>query len=74
MCKKDLVFLFFLAIFSPEVKVMHVDPQKKFDVRNIERNMKEGVITEEEYRKFLEELPDASHKIYRGEDEKREDR
>ncbi len=44
---------------------MFVDPKKKFDVRNIERNLREGVITEEEYRKFLESLPDVSHKVYR---------
>lgn len=44
---------------------MHIDPDKKFDIRNIERNLREGIITEEEYRRFLESLPDVSHKILR---------
>jgi len=47
---------------------MFVDPKKKFDVRNIERNLREGVITEEEYREFLESLPDVSHKVHRPEE------
>ena len=42
---------------------MHVDPNKKFDIRTVERNLREGIITEEEYREFLESLPDASHKV-----------
>lgn len=46
-----------------------VDPKKKFDVRNIERNLREGVITEEELREYLEGLPDVSHKIHRPEGE-----
>lgn len=49
--------------------MVFVDPKKKFDVRNIERNLKEGVITEEELKEYLESLPDVSHKIYRPEGE-----
>jgi hypothetical protein len=44
---------------------MFIDPKKKFDVRNIERNLREGVLSREEYEEFLQNLPDVSHKIYR---------
>ncbi len=48
---------------------MHIDPKKVFDVRNVERNIKDGVITKEEYLRYLESLPDVSDKIYREEEE-----
>jgi len=44
---------------------MFIDPKKKFDVRNIQRNLRDGVLTREEYEEFLRNLPDVSHKVYR---------
>ncbi len=36
--------------------------EKMFDIRVVERNMRAGKITAEEYQKFLESLPDdAEH-------------
>lgn len=49
--------------------MVFVDPKKKFDVRNIERNLRDGVITEEELKEFLQSLPDVSHKVYRHDEE-----
>lgn len=43
---------------------MHIDESKKFDKRNIERNLKEGVITQKDYELHLSKLPDVSDKIY----------
>lgn len=43
---------------------MHTDEQKKFDIRNIERNMKAGVITPKDYETYLAKLPDVSDKIF----------
>ncbi len=43
---------------------MHIDENKKFDKRNIERNIKNGVITQKEYELYLSKLPDVSDKIY----------
>ena len=43
---------------------MHIDESKKFDRRNIDRNLKEGVITLKEYEGYLAKLPDASDMIY----------
>ena len=43
---------------------MHVDENKKFDKRNIERNIKNGVITQKDYEMHLSKLPDASDKTF----------
>ncbi len=43
---------------------MHIDESKKFDKRNIERNLKEKIITLKEYESYLARLPDVSDKIY----------
>ncbi len=48
---------------------MFIDPKKKFDRRNIERYLKEGVITKEELEEYLKNLPDVSHKAVRDEEE-----
>ncbi len=47
---------------------MHVDESKKFDKRNIERNIKNGVITQKDYESYLSRLPDASDKIFSPEE------
>lgn len=44
--------------------VMHIDEGKKFDKRNIEKNIKNGIITQKDYEIYLSKLPDVSHKIY----------
>jgi hypothetical protein len=43
---------------------MHTDEAKKFDKRNIERNIKNGVITQKDYEIYLSKLPDASNKLF----------
>ncbi len=43
---------------------MHIDESKKFDVRTIERNIREGLISKEEYEQYLQGLPDVSDKVY----------
>jgi len=48
---------------------MFIDPKKKVDVRNIQRNLRDGILTQEEYEEFLRNLPDVSHKIYLEEEE-----
>jgi len=47
---------------------MHIDEQKKFDKRNIERNVKNGIITQKDYEVYLSKLPDVSDKIFNSEE------
>ena len=47
---------------------MHIDDNKKFDKRNIEKNVKDGIITEKEYEMFLSKLPDLSDKLFSPEE------
>ena len=47
---------------------MHIDENKKFDKRNIEKNLKDGIITEKEYEMFLSKLPDVSDKLFNPEE------
>ena len=42
---------------------MHIDEGKKFDKRTIEKNLKEGSISAEEWKKFLRSLPDVSDNV-----------
>jgi hypothetical protein len=46
---------------------MHIDEQKKFDVRNIARNIKNGIITEKDYEIYLSKLLDVSDKLFNPE-------
>jgi hypothetical protein len=46
---------------------MHTDEQKKFDVRNIERNTRGGIITQKDYETYLSKLPDVSDKVFNPE-------
>ena len=39
-----------------------IDP-KVFDLRQLERNIKKGVITRKDYERFVKSLPDAKDKI-----------
>jgi hypothetical protein len=43
---------------------MHIDENKKFDKRNIEKNLKDGIITQKDYETYLGKLPDASDKVF----------
>ena len=43
---------------------MHTDEQKKFDIRNIERNTKAGIISQKDYETYLSKLPDVSDKVF----------
>jgi len=47
---------------------MHIDENKKFDKRNIEKNIKSGIITEKDYEMFLSKLPDVSEKLFNPEE------
>jgi len=42
---------------------MHVDPEKKFDKRSIERKIREGLVSQKEYEDYLAGLPDLSGKV-----------
>ncbi len=48
---------------------MHLDENKKFDKRNIERNLKDGLITKKDYENYLAKLPDVSDKVFSPEEE-----
>ncbi len=47
---------------------MHIDEGKKFDKRNIARNIKDGVIIQKDYEIFLSKLPDVSDKLFSPEE------
>jgi hypothetical protein len=47
---------------------MHIDENKKFDKRNIERNIKDGITTQKDYEILLSKLPDASDKLFNPEE------
>jgi hypothetical protein len=46
---------------------MHIDEGKKFDKRNIERNIKDGIVTQKDYEIYLSKLPDVSEKLFNPE-------
>ena len=48
---------------------MHIDENKKFDKRNIEKNIKNGIITQKDYEIYLSKLPDISDKFFSSEEE-----
>lgn len=47
---------------------MHIDENKKFDKRNIEKNIKNGIITEKDFEMLLSKLPDVSDKSFSPEE------
>ena len=47
---------------------MHIDEDKKFDKRNVARNIKSGIISQKDYEIFLSRLPDASNKLFNPEE------
>jgi len=46
---------------------MHIDEKKKFDKRNIERNIKDGITNGKDYEIYLARLPDVSDKLFTAE-------
>jgi len=38
-------------------------PQRQFDVRTVERNIKKGYFTRKDYEKHLKSLPDVAEKV-----------
>jgi hypothetical protein len=47
---------------------MHTDENKKFDKRNVERNIKERIITQKDYEIYLSKLPNVSDKAFNPEE------
>ena len=43
---------------------MHTDERKRFDKRNIQSNLRRGVMNLKEYDSYLTKLPDVSDKVY----------
>jgi hypothetical protein len=51
---------------------MHIDEIKKFDKRNIQRNIKDGTVTQKELDVYLSRLPDVGNKIFNPEPDSKE--
>ena len=47
---------------------MHIDEDKKFDKRNIARNIKNGVVSQKDYEALLSKLPDVCNKLFNPEE------
>ncbi|NWG03839.1 MAG: hypothetical protein HXY44_13395 [Syntrophaceae bacterium] len=47
---------------------MHIDENKKFDKRNLEKNIKNGIISKKDYDLYLSKLPDVSDKLFNPEE------
>jgi hypothetical protein len=47
---------------------MHIDEAKKFDKRNVAKNIKSGIITQKDYETFVSKLPDVSNKLFNPEE------
>jgi len=43
---------------------MHTDEAKKFDKRNVEGNIRSGIITKKEYESYLSKLIDVRGKLF----------
>jgi hypothetical protein len=67
-----MLFLNLIGEIQFQESLMHVDESKKFDKRNIERNIKNGVVTQKDYEVYLSRLTDASGKIFLAEEESNE--
>ena len=60
--------LIFIRSKTFEENGMHIDEGKKFDKRNIARNIKNGLITQKDYEIFLSKLPDVRSKLFDNEE------
>jgi hypothetical protein len=45
---------------------MHTDQDKKFNKRNFERNIQNGIIIQKDYRTYSSKLPDMCDKLFSG--------
>jgi hypothetical protein len=52
---------------------MHIDENKKFDKRSIDRKIREGSLPRKEYKDYLASLPDVSDKVYDPEQDAEEE-
>jgi hypothetical protein len=59
-----MLFLF----LKEEGGKMHIDENKKFDKRNVERNIKNGIITQKDYEIYLSRLSDVSDEVFNPEE------
>ena len=48
-------------------------PQRQFDVRTVERNIKKGYFTRKDYEKHLKSLPDITEKVAPADEEPDDD-
>ena len=48
---------------------MHTHEAKRFDKRNIERNLRKGDVTPKEYESYLSKLADISDKVFNPEED-----
>jgi len=48
---------------------MHIDENKRFDKRTIDREIREGSISQKEHKEYLAGLPDVSDKVYDPEEQ-----
>ena len=60
--------LCYFLIINIEENGMHIDENKKFDKRNIEKNIKSRIMTQKDYEIYLSKLPDVSDKLYDSEE------
>ncbi len=58
-----------LNLDGRRIPAMHIDENKKFDKRTMDRKIREGLISQKEYEQYLASLPDVSGKICDKEDE-----
>jgi hypothetical protein len=49
-------------------KNMHIDENKTFDKRNVQRNIKNERIAQKDYEIYLSRLPDVSDKVFNPEE------
>ena len=52
---------------------MHTDEKKRFDRRNVDSNLRKGVVTSKEYESYLSKLPDLRDKVFDPEEERSEE-
>ena len=46
------------------LETMYLDPDKKFDKRNLKKGLSNGGMTEKNFRVYLSELPDVGSKLF----------
>jgi len=51
---------------------MHIDDSKKLDKRNIQRNIKDKIISQKDYDAYLSKLPDVADKVFVPESDSKE--